>query len=48
VAELSDVPSLAESPGADRQRAMAERVGIDGLVEALSREFLGLEQTAAG
>jgi carboxylate-amine ligase len=48
VRELSSVPALAEAPGAERQRAMAERVGIDGLVEALSQEFLGLERTAAG
>ncbi len=48
VAELSAVPVLAEAPGAERQRAMADRVGIEGLVEALSQEFLGLERTAAG
>ena len=48
VAELSSVPLLAEAPGAERQRAMADRVGIEGLVEALSGEFLGLERTAAG
>jgi carboxylate-amine ligase len=48
VGELSAVPVLAETPGAERQRALAGRVGIDGLVEALSQEFLGLKQTAAG
>jgi glutamate---cysteine ligase / carboxylate-amine ligase len=49
VAELSDVPTLGEAPGAERQRAIADRVGsLEGLVEALSEEFLGLERTAAG
>jgi glutamate---cysteine ligase / carboxylate-amine ligase len=48
VRELSSVMALAEAPGADRQRAMAERVGIDGLVEALSQEFLGRDRTPAG
>jgi glutamate---cysteine ligase / carboxylate-amine ligase len=49
VAALSDVPVLAEMPGAERQRAIAGRVGsLEGLVEALSEEFLGLERTAAG
>jgi carboxylate-amine ligase len=38
--ELADVSVLAAAPGADRQRAMAERMGsLEGLVEALSREF---------
>jgi carboxylate-amine ligase len=38
--ELADVSVLAAAPGADRQRAMAERTGsLEGLVEALSREF---------
>ena len=49
VAELSEVPALAELPGAERQRAIAARVGtLEGLVEALSGEFVGLERTAAG
>jgi carboxylate-amine ligase len=49
VAELSEVPALAELPGAERQRAIAARVGtLEGLVEALSGEFVGLQRTAAG
>jgi glutamate---cysteine ligase / carboxylate-amine ligase len=49
VAELSEVPALAERPGAARQRAIAARVGtLEGLVEALSAEFVGVERTAAG
>ena len=39
--ELAQVPMLAASPGAARQRAMAERAGsLEGLVEALSDDFL--------
>ncbi len=38
--ELAQVPLLAASPGAARQRAMAERAGsLDGLVEALCDDF---------
>jgi carboxylate-amine ligase len=49
VGELSRVPALAESPGAARQRAIAERVGgLDDVVAALSQEFLERERTAAG
>ena len=41
VEELAQVPALAASPGAARQRAMAERAGsLEGLVEALSDDFL--------
>jgi carboxylate-amine ligase len=48
VGELSDVPVLAEAPGADRQRAMAERVGsLEALVEALSAEFVGLGRVSS-
>jgi carboxylate-amine ligase len=47
VGELSSVPALAGSPGAVRQRAMAERVGIDGLVQALSEEFLGASRSTS-
>jgi glutamate---cysteine ligase / carboxylate-amine ligase len=40
LAELSLVAALAESPGAERQRAMAERAGgLEGLVAALSATF---------
>jgi carboxylate-amine ligase len=47
VAELGEVPALAKSPGAERQRAAAERAGsLGGLVEALSDEFLGLGRPA--
>jgi glutamate---cysteine ligase / carboxylate-amine ligase len=42
--ELSRVPALAESTGAARQRAMADRVpDLEAVVEALSDEFLGHE-----
>ena len=42
VGELSEVPSLAESPGAERQRAIAARTGsLEGLVEVLADEFVG-------
>ena len=34
------MPALAESPGAARQRAIAERAGLEGLVEALTHEFM--------
>jgi carboxylate-amine ligase len=34
--ELACVPALADSPGAERQR----EIGLEGLVEALSEEFL--------
>jgi glutamate---cysteine ligase / carboxylate-amine ligase len=38
--ELAQVPLLAASPGAARQRTMAARAGsLEGLVEALSAEF---------
>jgi carboxylate-amine ligase len=41
VQELAQVPALAASPGAARQRAMADRAGsLEGLVEALSDEFV--------
>jgi carboxylate-amine ligase len=41
LAELSLVAELAESPGAVRQRELAERVGsLEGLVEALSAAFV--------
>jgi carboxylate-amine ligase len=41
-AELAEVPALAEAPGAERQRAAAARTrSLEGLVEALSREFQG-------
>ena len=41
VSELSQVPLLANSPGAARQRAMAERTGsLEGVVQALSAEFI--------
>jgi carboxylate-amine ligase len=40
VPELSAVAALADSPGAARQRAIAEHTGsFDGLIEALTREF---------
>jgi carboxylate-amine ligase len=49
VGELSRVTTLAESPGAARQRAIAERVGgLGGVVEALSQQFLERERTATG
>jgi glutamate---cysteine ligase / carboxylate-amine ligase len=49
VAELSEVPTLAELPGAERQRAIAARVGtLEGLVDALSGEFVAVQRTAAG
>ena len=38
-AELADVARLAASPGAARQRELAG-AGFDGVVEALSREFI--------
>jgi glutamate---cysteine ligase / carboxylate-amine ligase len=39
--ELADVRSLAQRPGADRQRALAAGAGsLEGLVAALSREFV--------
>jgi carboxylate-amine ligase len=39
-AELAHVAALAEAPGAERQRAVAERArSLEGLVEELSREF---------
>jgi glutamate---cysteine ligase / carboxylate-amine ligase len=42
MAELAETAALAESPGAERQRALAARAGsLEGLVEALSEEFLG-------
>jgi glutamate---cysteine ligase / carboxylate-amine ligase len=48
VGELSRVPVLAEAPGADRQRAMAERAGsLEGLVEALSVEFVSRQLTGS-
>ena len=38
--ELAEVPRLAASPGAARQRRMARRAGsLEGLVEALAGEF---------
>jgi glutamate---cysteine ligase / carboxylate-amine ligase len=41
VEELTQVSALAASPGAARQRAMAERAGsLEGLVEALSDDFV--------
>ena len=41
VREMAQVPLLAASPGAARQRAMAERAGsLDRLVEALSDDFV--------
>jgi carboxylate-amine ligase len=40
VAELTHVATLAASPGAARQRELAERMGsLEGLVEALSDDF---------
>ena len=40
VAELAEVMALAESPGAERQRATLDRTGSwQGLVEALTHEF---------
>jgi carboxylate-amine ligase len=42
--ELARVPALADCPGAARQRA----IGLEGLVEALSGEFLERERTPAG
>ena len=40
VAELAEVPTLALSPGAERQHATLDRTGSwQGLVEALTREF---------
>ncbi len=42
VGELSEVPTLAESPGAERQRAIAARTGsLEGLLEVLADEFVG-------
>jgi carboxylate-amine ligase len=39
--ELSDVPALASSPGAERQRAIAARTGsLEALVAGLADEFL--------
>ena len=39
--ELSDVPALAHTPGAERQRAMAARAGsLERLVAALADEFV--------
>jgi carboxylate-amine ligase len=39
-AELAHVAALAASPGAERQRELAERAGsLEGLVEALSDDF---------
>jgi carboxylate-amine ligase len=41
VAELSEVPALADSPGADRQRLIAARVGsLEGLVAVLADQFV--------
>ena len=41
VDELAKVSRLAASPGAARQRAMAERAGsLEGVVAALSDEFI--------
>ncbi len=41
VAELAEVTALAESPGAERQRATFSRTGSwEGLVEALTHEFM--------
>jgi glutamate---cysteine ligase / carboxylate-amine ligase len=45
--ELGRVAALAEWPGAERQRAFAARGGFDGVVEALSLEFLQRERTPA-
>jgi carboxylate-amine ligase len=39
--ELSEVPALAEWPGAERQRAVAARTGsLEGLVQVLAEEFV--------
>jgi len=47
--ELAHVAALADAPGAERQRSIAERAGgLGGVVEALSLEFLERERTAAG
>src|SRR3954451_14883011 len=46
--ELARVPVLAEAPGADRQRGMAEPAGwLEGLVEALSVEFVSRQLTGS-
>jgi carboxylate-amine ligase len=40
-AELSEVPALAESPGAERQRAIVDRTeSLERLVEALTDQFV--------